>query len=429
MNQTLDQSNFDDQTFDLESSLVVGLDWADSKHDATVLDRGRKSHFRFDADPATVEDFIAELTRIAGGRNIAVCVEKGRVRIIYHLMLRENITLYPVDPKQVARYRQSFTSSTAKDDSGDSYYLARLLAERGSDMRALQPDDAITRKIALLSQTRRSLVDDKTAVIQQLTAKVKMIHPVALMLPVSKIDSTLVREFLRRYPDPRKANKAHVQTLTKMLARSGIKNPERVEEIIHTIRSTPLATSDGALIEPLVIYIRAMIGQLDKLDEAIGKCDQEIASAMNQCPDAKLFTSLPGAGAALAPRLLTTFGSNRDRFESADQLCSYVGIAPVTRQSGKKRQVVRRRACPKFLLQTFHEFAGCVRRFCPWSGAYYRWQRDKGVGHHAALRKLATRWARILYRVWQTREPYDADRYLASMYQKNHPLIQFLQPT
>lgn len=411
----------------LETPLLVGVDWSDSKHDLTIIDGNhRPRHLCIDANPQDVEEIIGELQRIAAGRKIAVCLEKGRVRIIYHLMLREDIVLYPVDPKQVARYRESFVSSLSKNDRQDSYFLARLLMERRDDLVALQPDDPLTRRIALLCQTRRSLVDNKTSVIQQLYAKIKMYHPIALMLPVRKLDTGLAREFIRRFPDPRKARRANKLTLEKLLRRHSITDPDRVAEVIAMIRQTPLATTDSALIEPLAIHVKTLLKQLESLESGIESCEQEIAVAMAKHPDAKLFAALPGAGKALAPRLLVLYGSKRDRYSSADDLSSYIGIAPVTNASGKKRQVTRRRACPKFLLQTFHEFANCVRRFCPWSGAYYRWQRSKGVEHHAALRKLATRWNRILFRVWQTRQPYDPDRYLASMRNKNHPLVAHL---
>ena len=127
--------------------LVVGIDWADSKHDLTVIDRDRRSHFRINSDTEDVAEMIDKLTSIADGRPIAICLEKGRVRIIYHLMLHENITLYPIDPKQAARYRESFASSGAKDDQRDSYYLARMLDERRSDLWPIKPDDPLTCRI------------------------------------------------------------------------------------------------------------------------------------------------------------------------------------------------------------------------------------------------------------------------------------------
>ncbi|MEM6473414.1 MAG: transposase [Planctomycetota bacterium] len=107
-------------------------------------------------------------------------------------------------------------------------------------------------------------------------------------------------------------------------------------------------------------------------------------------------------------------------------LGSYSGILPVTRQSGKTKHVSRRRACPAFLKQTFHEFADCTRKHCDWSGAYYRLQRSRGMAHHAAIRKLASRWQRILLSVWKHRQPYDDARYTETMKHKLPELTAFL---
>src|SRR3954452_5470019 len=80
----------------------------------------------------------------------------------------------------------------------------------------------------------------------------------------------------------------------------------------------------------------------------------------------KLFASLRGAGAVLAPRLIVAFGTRRDRYQDAYAVQCYSGIAPVTESSGKNKWVHFRFACPKFLRQTFHEFAGSSIQ---WSGS------------------------------------------------------------
>lgn len=412
-----------------QKPLLVGIDWADSKHDLTVLDRSRRLHFRIPSDPQDVSEMIEKLNAIADGRPIAVCLEKGRVRIIYHLMLHENITLYPVDPKQAARYRESFASSGAKDDNRDSYYLARLLQERQEDLRPLSPDDPLTRKISLLCQTRRQLVDDKTGVIQQLHAVLKMFFPLLLALPGVRLDCGLKQEILRRWPDPRKFQKLHRQTLEKLLRRHRCGNDQQIVELLQKIRSATLVTTDAALIEPLVIRTQTLAQQVKALDQGIERLEAEIQAAMNQHRDAKLFTSLPGAGAALAPRLLAALGSDRERWADASELGSYSGILPVTRQSGKTKHVSRRRACPSYLKQTFHEFADCARKHCDWSRAYYQLQRAGGMAHHAAIRKLASRWQRILLSVWKSRTPYDDARYTEIMRRKLPALVRFLPAT
>jgi transposase len=405
--------------------LIVGIDWSDSKHDITILDDGRSQHLQVDANPRDMEEMILRLTKIADGREIAVCLEKGRIRILYQLLQHKQFILYPVDPKQAARYRQSFASSKAKDDRTDSRYLARLLHERMDDMKPLKQDDPLTRKIASLTERRRGFVNEKTRFLQQLTAEIKVYHPLALMLPGS-LDSPMVQEFVRRFPDPRKAKKAHRLTLTKLFQRHGCKKQERIDELIQLVRNTPIVTTDAAVIDPAVIVVQALLKQMNTVEKAIAQCDQEILVAMSKHPDAPLFQNLPGAGAALAPRLLALYGSDRDRHENASEVAAMAGIAPVTIQSGKTCVVTRRYACPKFLLQTFHEFARCASIHCPWSRAYYLWQRSIGVGQHAAIRKLATRWNRIIFAMWKTKTPYDPKRYLNTMISQDHPLVAFL---
>ena len=120
------------------------------------------------------------------------------------------------------------------------------------------------------------------------------------------------------------------------------------------------------------------------------------------------------------------FGSDRSRYQNAEQVACYSGIAPVTRQSGKSTWVRRRLAGPNFLRQTFQEFAQHARRWCPWSKAFYQLQRDKGMAHNAAVRKLAYKWIRILFRVWKEKTPYDPDKYLDCLKRANHPLLKFL---
>src|SRR5262249_15879717 len=155
-----------------------------------------------------------------------------------------------------------------------------------------------------------------------------------------------------------------------------------------------------ALITPAAMAVGLLAKQIRQAQKTIGQFDAKIAEALHQHPQAHLFTSLRGAGPALAPRLLCAFGSQKDRWEDADSLAAFSGIAPVARKSGKQLQVQRRYACPKFLRQTFHEFADSARIYCPWTRARYSMLRDRGMKHHAAIRKLARSWIRILFRVW-----------------------------
>ncbi|MFV2068663.1 MAG: transposase, partial [Pirellulales bacterium] len=114
-----------------------------------------------------------------------------------------------------------------------------------------------------------------------------------------------------------------------------------------------LLSHDRALIEPASIVVQCLAKQIVLLQNPIDELDAKIDKEMKSPPDAALFTALPGAGKALAPRLLAAFGSQRDRYANAEEVATFSGIAPVTKQSGKSRIVHRRYACPKYLRQTF----------------------------------------------------------------------------
>jgi len=167
---------------------------------------------------------------------------------------------------------------------------------------------------------------------------------------------------------------------------------------------------------------------LRDLVASIEAYDKQIGQLMTQHPDARIFTSLPGAADAMAPRLLVAFGADRQRMDRAEEMQNFSGIAPVTKRSGKRTSVHRRWACPKFLRQTFHEFAGYSLKKSAWATAYYELQRKQGKGHHTAVRALAFKWIRIIFRCWKTHTPYDETTYLEALRRRGSPLVDQLLP-
>jgi transposase len=149
----------------------------------------------------------------------------------------------------------------------------------------------------------------------------------------------------------------------------------------------------------------ALIALLKVVLRQLSDFNAKVAELFETLPDAALFADLPGAGPHLAPRLLVAFGEQRSRFTSAQAFMSYVGIAPVKEESGKKRWVHWRWSCPIFLRQTFVEWVNQARRFSAWSQAFYQQQKQAGKSHQKAIRALAYKWGRILWRCWQDSTP------------------------
>jgi hypothetical protein len=47
-----------------------------------------------------------------------------------------------------------------------------------------------------------------------------------------------------------------------------------------------------------------------------------------------------------------------------------------------------------------------------WARDFYQLQRERNKSHHAAVRALAFKWLRIVFRCWKERIPYDELRYV-----------------
>jgi transposase len=196
-----------------------------------------------------------------------------------------------------------------------------------------------------------------------------------------------------------------------------------ITQRLELVKSAVALTTDAALLGAHSLAIQTLAAQLAALRPWIEQYDEQIAEIFAAHPDAPIFDSLPGAGAVLAPRLLTSLGTDRSRFPDPVAVSSYTGIAPVTERSGKTQDWVHIRwSCPKFLRQSWHEFANSSIKFSVWAGLCYQEFRKK-MDHHEAIRKLAYKWQRIVWRMWQQRQPYDEARYLATLQKRGHTLF------
>jgi len=65
--------------------------------------------------PEALHEWIAQLRdRFQKGR-VAVAIEQRKGAVIHALMMYDFLILYPINPKALARYREAFQTSGAKD--------------------------------------------------------------------------------------------------------------------------------------------------------------------------------------------------------------------------------------------------------------------------------------------------------------------------
>jgi transposase len=408
--------------------LFVGIDWADCEHEVAWIDpQHHQGQDSFLQKPQAITEWVRSLEQRFPNHRILIALEQSRGALIAGLANFPHLELYPLNPNQLSSYRKALYPSGGKNDPDDAALLAKFLEDHHEQLRPWSPDSAETRQIAELSELRRKLVEDRKKLVAKLKSSLKLYFPLILELFSREIHDDLILDLLRRWPTLEQLKRASPNTFRKFLAEHGIKDTDRQTQLIETIRSTPPLTKDNALVEPRARYVQALVEQIRGLNRAIGEFEAELERLASQHPDEPIFRSIPGAGDALVPRLIAAFGSDRERYRSAEQIQNYSGIAPITKQSGKSRHVQKRYSCPKFLRQTFHEFADHARKWSAWSKAFYNMKRAAGMKHHAALRALAYKWIRIMFRLWKTNTKYDEASYIEQLKRTGSPVLQFLE--
>jgi len=395
----------------------IGIDWADQQHvfSLQVAGQTQKETGSLAQKPEVIGPWVAQLRERFGGRSVAIAVEQSRGALIHALLSYDFLVIYPLHPTTVAKFREAFKSSGAKSDPLDTQQILEILTKHLDRLKPLNPDTEQTRLLGRLVEDRRKAVDLRTGHIQALLASLKEYFPQASELANGNLTSRLAGDLLKKWPTLPAFQQAKPSTIKRFYYGHNIRSPKVLEKVLLLAQRAQPLTTDPAIVESGSRLSQVHAQLIQTLNPLIEDYDRRIEKVFQAHPEAHLFRQLPGAGPALAPRLLSFFGTDRSRYETAQNVHSFSGIAPVTKSSGKTRVVYFRRACPKFDRQTFHEFARLSLVKCQWARNYVDYYQAKGKQYHTIIRALAFKWIRILFRCWQNRTPYSDDTYLKAL--------------
>lgn len=404
---------------DMNYEVCIGLDWADQKHDLAIWEQGsgKTRHCVVNSRPESLDEFVMSLRRRCPEGRFAVCLEQKRGAVVYALSKYDFIDLYPINPASLHWYRASIRPSGAKSDPGDAALLLDFLQRHPERLTRLEPDTVEVRKLRGLCEERRKSVDERTRLTNRLQATLKESFPQALDVTGQDLYGNLALDFLERWPllqDLQQASKREIEAFYA----SHRTTHENRDRALALWRHGQALTQDRAVLDVALIKMPSLMRQLRELNRTVQQYDRAIKALESSLEEVALFASFPGAGPALAPRLAAAFGSDRSRWSVARDVSNYLGVSPVTESSGRQHWVHWRWSCPKFLRQTMVEYAWQSTKQCAWARAYYDAQRGRGASHQQALRSLALKWTRIMFRCWKKREPYDESRYLDSLSQR-----------
>jgi transposase len=408
--------------------VVLGIDWSDQKHDICLWDAERRK-LEFDVvkhRPEVLHDWVCRLRDRFPGQQIAVGLEQSKGALAFQLMQYGFVTIYFVHPATVAKMRDAWTPSGAKDDPDDAELIMSIVRDSNHKLRAWHPDSADTRRLMLLTEQRRKLVDLRVKLTNELRSCLKSYYPLACEVAGDKLNEGLALDFLTRWPTFDKLKRSRPGTIRSFYTHGNSRYSKAIEKRLDAIAQAAPVTTDEVIIESFSMQALALVAQLKQLRKSLQEYDRQIVRTYASHNDAAIISSFPATGKVFGPRLIAALGTDRDRFGSAQELENYSGIAPVTERSGKMHWVHRRWKCSNFIRQSFHEWAGETRKHSLWARAFYIQAREKGMGHHQAVRALAYKWIRILYRCWKEQIPYDEMHYISVLKKRSSNLWKII---
>jgi transposase len=219
-------------------------------------------------------------------------------------------------------------------------------------------------------------------------------------------------------PLPAQASKLRRSRIEQLLRRFRIRRVS-AEEVLTELKQTPLPVSSGAAeaASEICLLIIARLKLLNTQKSEVSKRIEGVLEELAEAPgrpeghqrDVEVLRSLPGVGRVVAATILAE-ASQPLAERNYTALRSYAGIAPVTRQSGKKKQVSMRYGCNVRLREAIYHWSRTSVQLDDYSRQHYHRLRACGHSHGRALRGIGDRLLSVLISMLKNQTTYDPMR-------------------
>jgi transposase len=165
--------------------LFVGDDWAEDHHDVELQDLAGRRLARARLPEGVVgiarlhELIAAQLGADDGPEQVVVAIETDRGPWV-RALLAAGSQVSPVNPRQVARYRERHATSGAKSGAGDAHTLADMVRTDRHQLRVAAGDSDRAEAVKLLARAHQTLTWDRHRHLLRLRAALQGFFPAAL---------------------------------------------------------------------------------------------------------------------------------------------------------------------------------------------------------------------------------------------------------
>jgi hypothetical protein len=391
--------------------LFVGDDWAEEHHDVELVDATGRRLARARLPEGIVgigrlhELLAAHLAEDAEPGRVVVGIETDRGPWVQAL-LAAGYQVYAINPVQVARYRERYSTSGAKSDTGDAHVLAELVRLDRAAHRPIAGDSDLAEAVKLVARAHQTLIWDRHRQLLRLRGALRESFPAALAA-FDDLAAPDALELLGAAADPASAAQLSRARIRGALTRARRRNPDQRAAQVQAVLRTRQLGQPPVVAGAYAAIVRSLTAVITALNTQIQVMEAQVVDHFGRHPDAECYRSQPGLGGVLAARVLAEFGDDPTRYPGARNRKNYAGTSPITQASGKRRVVLARYARNHRLADALHQQAFCALTASPGARAYYDALRARGIGHHAAVRQLANRLVGILHGCLKTGAVYD----------------------
>jgi transposase len=398
--------------------LLVGVDWATEAHQVCVLDTGgrilqeRRVQHRADAISALLEQLLG----LAGGdpASIAMAIEVPRGPVV-EAFIERGLHVFAINPKQLDRFRDRHTVAGAKDDRRDAFVLADALRTDLSALRRLELDAPWVVRLRELSRLQEELGAEINRTANRLREQLLRFYPQMLRL-CPATDEPWLWALLELAKTPKKGQKLRRSSVQRILSKHRIRKVT-ADQVRAQLKNAALHVAPG-VTEAAASHVAMLLPRLELLATQRQACSKALEALLAQETsesekrerrDVEILLSLPGAGRIVAATMLAE-ASQPLAQRNYHALRTLSGVAPITRQSGKRKIVLMRYGCNRRLRNALYHWARVSSQIDPATKLRYQTLRQRGHNHPRALRAVADGLLRTLVAMLRDQTLYDPAR-------------------
>lgn len=392
--------------------VFVGIDWSETFHEVEVLgeDGRRLKSLRIEhgvEGAAKLQEVLAELA--AEPSEVVVAVEAAH-GLLVNLLVGSGYAVFPINPRVAARYRERDSVAGVKSDRRDAAVLANLVRTDRHQHRPLAGDSESAQAIRARARAHLRAVRTMIRLRNQLRSLLLEFYPAAAALLTDQLGDALA--VLSVAPDPERGRRLSERQLHAALRRQGRQRnlAARALEIQTQLRAPQLKLESTALVEAYGDEAASLVRMLSLVRAEVKDLEAHLSKSFREHPDAEIYRSFPGLADVLGGRVLGESGDDPTRYADATARRRYAGNVPITRASGKHREVRRRVVRNRRLADATFLWATCAINYSAGARHLYDRLRGRGQHHNQALRVVANKLIGCLHACLRDHRPYDETR-------------------